>query len=118
MKVIKVDKFEVFDELYKKYEEKKDTNDFKNLIMLFTGNNDPETNKSWCPDCVLAKPVIDETLKKFEHNEQIALVVVEVGLRDVWKTPENPYRNHQVKITCIPTLISLYNVSINDMNRF
>lgn len=111
MKVIKVDRFEIFEELYNQYEEKKETNDFKNLIILFVANNDPETNQSWCPDCVVCKPVIEETLQKFEYNEQIALVVVEVGQRDEWKNPDNPYRNHKLKIGCVPTLVSLNNVS-------
>lgn len=115
MKVIRIDDFNDFEELYNKYYDQttRGKDDLKNLIVLFTGNDDPETKQSWCPDCVLCKPVIEKVLEGFKHNEQIALVVVRVGDRPIWKTPENPYRLHKLAISCIPTVVSLSNVSIS-----
>lgn len=112
MKVITISKFEAFQELYNGYQKKKDADDLKNLILLFVANDDPETKKSWCPECVVSKPTIDKTLEQFQFNDQLVLVKVEVGLRDEWKREDNPYRLHEVKVNCVPTLISLPNVSI------
>jgi len=33
------------------------------LIMYFTGTPNPATGKSWCPDCVVADPVLEEMVK-------------------------------------------------------
>ena len=33
----------------------------KTLIIMFSGTKD-ENGKSWCPDCVVAEPVVDECL--------------------------------------------------------
>ena len=33
----------------------------KTLIVMFSGTKD-ENGKSWCPDCVVAEPVVDECL--------------------------------------------------------
>lgn len=111
MKRLFIDAYQAFENLYVGYFHK-DQNDLKNLIVLFTGNDDPRTGKSWCPHCVLAKPVIEKAIENFQSNEQIAFATVRVGHRDEWKRPDNPYRLHELKINCVPTLISLRNVSV------
>lgn len=110
MRIITVDKFSDFKELYGKYNSEQPANrELKNLILLFVANDHPETKQSWCPDCLLAKPIINKMREKFQNNEQIALVCVQVGQRDEWKTPDNPYRLHELKISCVPTIVSLSN---------
>lgn len=34
------------------------------VFILFTGSKIKETGQSWCPDCVVAEPVIEKVLKK------------------------------------------------------
>lgn len=109
MRIITIELFNAFAELYEKYSKEQGTSDLKNLILLFVANDNPETKQSWCPDCVLAKPLIERMREKYQHDEQTALVYVRVGQRDEWKTPDNPYRLHEVKISCVPTIISLSN---------
>ena len=36
-------------------------NESKSVFILFTGNKDE--GKSWCPDCNVAEPVINESLQ-------------------------------------------------------
>ena len=75
----------------------------KDVIVLCTGNDD-DSGKSWCPDCVSAKPVIEKVLK--EHGtENHMLVVCKVGAREAWKTPDNAFRKHKdFAVKSIPTL--------------
>jgi len=111
MKRLLIDAYQVFETLYNGFVEKRDQ-DVKNVIVLFTGNEDPQTGKSWCPHCVYAKPVIENAIEGLQNTEQITFATVKVGHRDEWRKPDNPYRIHKVKINCVPTLISLKNVSI------
>ncbi|XP_055329160.1 thioredoxin domain-containing protein 17-like [Paramacrobiotus metropolitanus] len=76
------------------------------IFAYFYGNEDPATKKSWCPDCVLADPVIKEAFKNAPQDLEI--VRVAVGERAAWKTPDNVYRL-KAKVKCIPTLIKLEN---------
>lgn len=109
MKTITVSSYEAFLDLYRQKNSKELKDGIENLIMLFVANDDPETKKSWCPDCVIAKPVIEKALQAHKDNDQVALVTVQVGQRNEWKTPENPYRLHELKINCVPTILSLGN---------
>lgn len=112
MIVTRLTSFSAFLDFYKKYEDEKNSlNQRRNVLLYFTGSDDPVTKKSWCPDCVVSKPVITEVIEKFKSDERISLGIVEVGLRDEWKRPDNPYRTHAVKITSVPTLLNLRTVS-------
>lgn len=112
MKTINVDSFELFDKLYKEYsDQKKEPNDLKSLIFLFSASDDPQTKESWCSDCRNSKPIIDKTIETFQFNEQIILAKVQVGQRDDWKSKDNPFRVHPLQISAVPTLLSLKNVS-------
>lgn len=107
MIIIRITKYESFLDFYKKAVEEKS----KNVLLYFTGSDDPETKRSWCPDCVVSKPVISEVIEKFKSDDRISLAIVEVGQRNEWKRPDNPYRTHSVKVTSVPTLLSLKTVS-------
>ncbi|CAG0918205.1 unnamed protein product [Notodromas monacha] len=75
----------------------------KTTFVLYTGSTDSE-GKSWCPDCVKAEPVIEETFKHAPAGTR--LVIVEVGERHEWKNPECPFRTER-KLNCVPTLAKL-----------
>lgn len=111
MKIINIATFEEFDELYKQYQKSVTSDNQNSLILLFTASDDPQTKEPWCPDCRISKPVIDKTVQDFQFNDVLSLAVVQVGTKDEWKDDQNPYRLHELRITAIPTLISLKNVS-------
>lgn len=112
MKIIPVTDFNTFEKLYKDAKEKSVTDDDKsNTIFLFVASTVPQTNESWCPDCVKAKPIIDKVLEDFKFNEHLQVATVQVGQRDEWKSSENPYRLHDLAITNVPTLVSITTVS-------
>ncbi|KAI8823478.1 uncharacterized protein EV422DRAFT_565422 [Fimicolochytrium jonesii] len=71
------------------------------FILLF-GTEDEKTGESWCPDCVIADPLVRK------HVRQVAdstLLEVPVGARSAWRSPDNFYRSHpQLKLTAVPTL--------------
>ena len=74
-------------------------------LFLFFGSEDPGTGESWCPDCVVADPVLRRTLAA----QAPSLIVHEcpVGARVDWKgRMEHPYRTHPAfRIGRIPTLV-------------
>jgi len=73
------------------------------FVCLF-GSEDPKTGESWCPDCVIADPLIRKQLGKVKNA---ILVECPVGERSIYKgNPNHPYRLHpQIKLTAIPTLL-------------
>ena len=71
-------------------------------FSYFYGNEDPATKKSWCPDCVIAEPVIRDGLKLVPADAEVLHVAV--GERAVWKDPENVYRK-ELRVKCIPTVV-------------
>eukprot|EP00096_Caligus_rogercresseyi_P003037 TRINITY_DN1555_c0_g1_i1.p1 TRINITY_DN1555_c0_g1~~TRINITY_DN1555_c0_g1_i1.p1 ORF type:complete len:123 (-),score=33.00 TRINITY_DN1555_c0_g1_i1:349-717(-) len=74
-----------------------------NLVVLFTGSLDPKTGKSWCPDCVVAEPIIDSV---FKDRPEIHFLTVLVGPREFWKDPACPFRtNPQTRLKSVPTLM-------------
>jgi hypothetical protein len=76
------------------------------VFLLFFGSETPETGESWCPDCVMADPVIRGTLATITRHE-VLLVECPVGLRADYKgNPTHPYRTDpRVALQRIPTLI-------------
>jgi len=74
-------------------------------LFLFFGSADPGTGASWCPDCVVADPVLRATIARVAP----ALAVHEcpVGARVDWKgRMDHPYRVHPAfRVARIPTLI-------------
>ncbi|KCV70166.1 hypothetical protein H696_03625 [Fonticula alba] len=74
------------------------------VFVVFISSVAPETGETWCPDCVIADPVIRKTV--FELKNAI-LVECPVGSRDEYKNrPEHPYRVHpKIQLRAIPTLM-------------
>ena len=59
---------------------------------------------SWCPDCVVAEPVIEKCFK--ETADDVTLLYVAVGQREFWKKQDNPFRTHdKLKLKGVPTLM-------------
>lgn len=54
-------------------------NSGKTVVLLFTGTKKSDGN-SWCPDCVVADPVIEE---RVEHNKRADFVFVTVPVGDL-----------------------------------
>ncbi|XP_050435745.1 thioredoxin domain-containing protein 17-like [Adelges cooleyi] len=75
--------------------------------VVFTGTPN-ETGKSWCSDCVLAEPVIQNQI---ELNEQLLkdvnLVYAYAGKREEWKNcPGNPFKtDKRIRLQFLPTII-------------
>ncbi|KAF5404038.1 Thioredoxin domain-containing protein 17 [Paragonimus heterotremus] len=75
----------------------------RRVSVFMIGSTDPQTGESWCPDCREAEPVVEACLKKTADND--LFLMIEVGLRDAWKNPDNAFRKHPVyKLTVIPTM--------------
>merc|ERR1712066_985640 len=58
----------------------------KTLVVMFSGTKD-ENGKSWCPDCVVAEPVVDECLAAC--GDDVVFLYVSVGDRAFWKDPKS-----------------------------
>uniref|UniRef100_A0A2R5LFN1 Thioredoxin domain-containing protein 17 n=1 Tax=Ornithodoros turicata TaxID=34597 RepID=A0A2R5LFN1_9ACAR len=72
-------------------------------VCLFTGAED-SAGKNWCPDCVAAKPFIQEALKSAPANA--TFITCEVGDRAYWKNMGNPFRTTpSLNIQSVPTLL-------------
>ena len=75
----------------------------KNFIVYIYGALD-SNGKSWCPDCVVAEPFVENVLPKickFESQKEVYFVNISVGMfkREI-------YRNDKIlKMKRIPTII-------------
>lgn len=77
------------------------------LLALFVGSIDPMTGQNWCGDCVAAHPFIHHA---YGNGGNKTIIVTDVGVRDVWKNPENAFRKHQkTRLRSVPTLIRFQN---------
>lgn len=72
------------------------------FFAYFYGNNEPATKKSWCPDCVLAEPVVAAGLKLVPETAEV--IRVAVGERAAWKDQANVYRK-ELHVKSIPTVL-------------
>ncbi|MEK7416021.1 MAG: thioredoxin domain-containing protein [Planctomycetota bacterium] len=74
-------------------------------LFLFFGSTDPGTGESWCPDCVVADPVLRRTLAA--NAPTLTVFECPVGARADWKGKmEHPYRTHPAfRVGRIPTLV-------------
>lgn len=72
------------------------------IFLLFSGNE--KDGKSWCPDCVAAKPIIQKNYEYLKEGD--LFITVYVGERDVWKDKTNIFRtDDNFKVTGVPTLL-------------
>ncbi|KAI9347054.1 thioredoxin fold domain-containing protein [Pilaira anomala] len=71
------------------------------VFALFFGTDEPETSESWCPDCVIADPLVRKAVLQVKDS---ILVEAAVGGRSEWKgNAANPYRV-RYNVPAIPTL--------------
>ncbi|CAO3689910.1 unnamed protein product [Rhizopus stolonifer] len=78
------------------------------VYVLFFGTETAETSESWCPDCVIANPLIRKTLIPVKDA---ILLEAPVGLRNEWKgNTKHPYRT-RFNLPAIPTLYKWTTVS-------
>ncbi|XP_041977559.1 thioredoxin domain-containing protein 17-like [Aricia agestis] len=85
------------------------TNDLENtnyalpVFFYFTGTKLPNGD-SWCPDCVVAEPVVKAFLN--EYKKPVTFVSVDVGVRDAWKDVHCLFRtDYRSRLMVIPTII-------------
>ena len=73
------------------------------FIVYIYGKHDPD-GRSWCPDCEVAQPFVNNILPKIKENEsEKEIYFVDVG---VDKAKKEIYRNDKlIKLTKVPTLI-------------
>lgn len=77
----------------------------KPIFVLFSGSKDAN-GKSWCPDCVVAEPVVKTSLMK--APEDAVFLYVGVGGRDFWKDPKCIFRTDpRTKLKSVPTLMKV-----------
>uniref|UniRef100_A0A1I7U8U2 Thioredoxin domain-containing protein 17 n=1 Tax=Caenorhabditis tropicalis TaxID=1561998 RepID=A0A1I7U8U2_9PELO len=83
----------------------------KRVVALFTGSKSLSTGQSWCPDCVVAEPIVEEVIKEADVAAlDVHFVTVFVGNREVWRDPAVGFRTDpKLKLTCIPTLLEVGN---------
>ncbi|XP_045785392.1 thioredoxin domain-containing protein 17-like [Maniola jurtina] len=73
------------------------------VLFYFSGSKLPNGD-SWCPDCVVAEPVVKAFLS--EVKKDVTFVYVDVGDREYWKDRACPFRtDSRTKLMVIPTLI-------------
>ena len=60
----------------------------------------------WCPDCA-AVPGIESALENYSksRSSDLSLLIVDVGSRESWKSPDHPFRTNSLKLKGIPSLI-------------
>eukprot|EP00055_Hartaetosiga_balthica_P000446 m.136584 g.136584 ORF g.136584 m.136584 type:complete len:126 (-) comp10767_c0_seq1:169-546(-) len=74
-----------------------------NRVFVLCSGAENADGQSWCPDCVVAKPIVEECVNE-NGDESDVYIYCNVGDRSAWKTPENEFRNHgDFKLTAIPT---------------
>ncbi|KIK87035.1 hypothetical protein PAXRUDRAFT_691165 [Paxillus rubicundulus Ve08.2h10] len=78
----------------------------KEEILIFFSSRVAETNLLWCPDCVAVEKLIVDT---FNLEQGPSAVLVYVGQRSEWKSPDNIFRKEPWNVTSIPTIIKLNN---------
>ncbi|XP_077578843.1 thioredoxin domain-containing protein 17 [Stigmatopora nigra] len=73
----------------------------KIIFAYFCGDKD-EHNKSWCPDCVRAEPVLKGAMDALPQDS--VFIYCQVGDRNYWKNPSNEFKT-ELKLTGVPTLL-------------
>jgi len=58
----------------------------------------------WCPDCRAVKEIVEDT---FDKDDGPSALIIYVGQKPEWKTPENEWRQQPWDIQTIPTIVRL-----------
>jgi len=73
------------------------------VFVMFSGSKD-SNGDSWCPDCVVAEPVVNQCMQKAPEDSHY--LYVGVGDRATWKDPNCIFRTHKdTQLKSVPTLI-------------
>ncbi|XP_070788233.1 thioredoxin domain-containing protein 17 [Pituophis catenifer annectens] len=72
------------------------------VFVYFSGDKDPDSGTSWCPDCVKAEPIVRAELPNMPDGS--IFIYCQVGPRDYWKNPNNEFKQN-LKLTGVPTLL-------------
>ena len=78
----------------------------ESALCLFFGTEDENTGESWCPDCVVACPVVRRLCR--ELRPELPLYEFPVGTLMVWKYARfiHPYKGiRSINVQFVPTLI-------------
>ena len=96
---------EGFEAYIAKLDEVKKSAAGKTIVVMFSGGKSPSTGKSWCPDCVVAEPVVDKVL---QSQKDSVYIYVSVGGVQFWKDPECVFRkDKRTLLKSIPTLVKI-----------
>ncbi|KAF8899089.1 hypothetical protein BD779DRAFT_1486964 [Infundibulicybe gibba] len=71
--------------------------------------------KLWCPDCVEVEDIVQQT---FNNTDGPSALIVYVGDRKQWKTPDNVFRGEPWKVQSVPTIIKVKNVRVDQDHKF
>ncbi|KAJ1944929.1 hypothetical protein FBU59_002459 [Linderina macrospora] len=75
----------------------------ESVFVLFFGREAPETNESWCPDCVIADPTVRKVVNTVPNS---ILLEVPVDRKTEVASPTNIFRTREdIKLGPIPTLL-------------
>ncbi|KAI9504182.1 hypothetical protein GGI25_002426 [Coemansia spiralis] len=73
------------------------------VFVLFFGRESPATNESWCPDCVIADPIVRKAIGTVKNS---ILLEVPVDRSSDISSPTNIFRKRRdISLTRIPTLL-------------
>jgi len=72
----------------------------ENYLIFYSSISD---GKLWCPDCI----AVDATVQKIFGPDGPTALIVYVGQKAEWKSPNNPFRGEPWNIQSIPTIIKL-----------
>lgn len=50
----------------------------KSVIVLFTGTKNAN-GRSWCPDCVVAEPVVEKVIGQLKDDASLTFITAPVG---------------------------------------
>lgn len=77
------------------------------LFLLFTGEKDRATGRSWCGDCTRAEPLIDAALANIAGGCVLLECIV---VRQEYRERDYVYRTDpRIQLKCVPTLIKWRN---------
>ncbi|KAJ1642457.1 hypothetical protein LPJ64_005701 [Coemansia asiatica] len=98
MKCIRIEHPDQFDYLVNKA-----TSESNEVFVLFFGREDPKTNLSWCPDCVIADPKVRKAITTVPDS---MLLEVPVDRKSDTRSLSNVYRTRgDTNVERIPTLV-------------
>jgi len=98
---------EGFEAYISKVEEVKKASPSATIVVMFSGGKDANTGKSWCPDCVVAEPVVAGVLASAVAAGAV-YIYCNVGGRSAWKDKNALFRTDpRTLLKSIPTLLKI-----------